>query len=108
ATLAARASDAEVRSPMEGTVLVRRVEEGETVVQNQPLFKVGNLARLVVEAQVDEADVGQVHPGTPAAVRVPAFEDLRLKAHVTRVAPEADRDRKSFEVDLELESPPPG
>jgi multidrug efflux pump subunit AcrA (membrane-fusion protein) len=93
---------------MDGVLLVRRVEEGETVVQNQPLFKVGNLARLVVEAQVDEADVGQVHAGTPAVVRVPAFEDLRLRAHVTRVAPEADHERKSFAVDLELESPPQG
>lgn len=106
ATLSARAADTEVRAPMDGTVLVRRVEEGETVVQNQPLFKIGNLSRLQLEAQVDEADVGQVHVGTAAVVRVPAFDRLRLRAHVIKVAPEADRERKTFEVDLALESPP--
>jgi HlyD family secretion protein len=108
ATLSARFSDAEVRAPMDGVVLVRRVEQGETVLLSQPLFRVGDLSHLQVEAQVDEADVAQVRPGTSAAVRLPAFEDRLVRAHVARIAPEADRERKSFGVELELESPPPG
>lgn len=108
ATLSARFSDAEVRAPMDGVVMVRRVEQGETVLLNQPLFRVGDLGHLQVEAQVDEADVGQVRPGTSAVVRLPAYQEQLVHAHVARIAPEADRERKSFEIDLELESPPPG
>ena len=107
-SLTARAGDAEVRSPIDGTVLVLRVERGETVTQNQPLLRVGDLSRLRIEAVVDESDVGRLRIGTAAAVRLAAFEDRLVRGRVTHLAPEADRDRKSFEVHLDLEDPPAG
>ena len=108
ASLAARASDAEVRAPIDGTILLLRIERGETVVQNQSLLRVGDLSRLHVEAQVDEADVGRVAVGTQALIRIAAFEERPLAGTVVRVAPEADRERKSFQIDLELAQPPEG
>jgi len=108
ASLLARASDVEVLSPMDGTVLFLRIERGETVVQNQSLLRVGDLSRLHVEAQVDEADVGRVALGTKALLRIAAFDEKPLAGTVVRVAPEADRERKSFQLDLELSEPPPG
>ncbi len=108
ASLTARAGDAEVRAPIDGTVLVLRVERGETVTLNQPLLRVGDLTRLRVEALVDEADVGRLRVGTEAALRLPAFDDRLVKGRITHLAPQADRERKTFEVDLSLDDAPAG
>ena len=43
-----------------------------------------------------------------AAVRLYAFEGKVFPAHVSRILPDADRDRKSFEVDVELDEAVPG
>jgi len=100
--LEARATDADVRAPMDGVVLARHVEPGEVVGVNQNVLRIGNLSRLWIEAQVDEADIGRIRLGMEAAVRLYAFEDRVVPARVTRILPDADRERKSFEVDLEL------
>ena len=59
-SLASRVSDTEVRAPLDGVVLAKSVELGEVVVVNQPLFKVGDVTRLILEVSVDEADIGRV------------------------------------------------
>lgn len=107
-SLRARARDADVRSPMTGVVLKRRVEKGEVVAMNQNLFRIGDLTRLWIESRVDESDIGRVRDKMAAAVRLYAFEGKVFAAHVARILPDADRDRKSFEVDVELDEPVAG
>ncbi|HNK46657.1 MAG TPA: efflux RND transporter periplasmic adaptor subunit [Pseudomonadota bacterium] len=107
-SLRARARDAEVRSPMAGVVLKRRIEKGEVVATNQNLFRIGDLTRLWIESRVDESDIGRVRDNMAAAVRLYAFEGKVFPAHVSRILPDADRDRKSFEVDVELDEAVPG
>ena len=107
-SLRARARDADVRSPMSGVVLKRRVEKGEVVAMNQNLFRIGDLTRLWIESRVDESDIGRVRDKMAAAVRLYAFEGKVFAAHVARILPDADRDRKSFEVDVELDEPVTG
>lgn len=108
AALQARANDAELRSPLDGVVLQRRIEVGEVVAVNQNLLRIGDLGHLWIEAQIDEADIGRVREGLRAAVRLYAFEGRVVQGRVARVLPDADRERKSFEVDLELTEPVEG
>jgi len=101
--LEARASDADIRAPMSGVVLAVHVERGEVVGVNQNLLRIGDTNRLWIEAQVDEADIGRVRVGMAAALRLYAFEDRVVRGKVARILPDADRERKSFEVDVELD-----
>jgi len=113
-SLASRVSDTEVRAPLDGVVLAKSVELGEVVVINQPLFKVGDVTRLILEVSVDEADIGRVHdgrgsaPASVVAVSLYAFPKQIQQGHVFEVLPDANRDRKAFLVKVKLDAPPEG
>jgi len=68
-----------IYSPIDGTVLSRSVSEGQTVASsfNTPtLFSIAkDLSKMQVRAAVDEADIGNVHPGERASFTVDAFPD---------------------------------
>jgi multidrug efflux pump subunit AcrA (membrane-fusion protein) len=104
-SLESRLKDAEVHAPMTGTILVRHIEEGEIVAVNQSLLRVGDVSHLWIESRVDEADVGRVRVGMAAGIDLYAFENHVVWGHVVRILPDGDREKKSFEVDIELDKP---
>jgi HlyD family secretion protein len=108
AALRAHARDVDVYSPMDGVVLSRHVELGEMVAVQQVIFRVGDVSHLWIESRVDEADIGRVRTEMPAAVRLYAFPGRTFHGKVARILPEADHERKSFEVDIDLAEPVPG
>ena len=70
-------SYATIYSPIDGVVMNKAVEEGQTVAAsfNTPtLFTIANdLTKMQVEAKVDEADIGEVKAGQPVIFTVDAF-----------------------------------
>jgi HlyD family secretion protein len=78
-----------IHSPIDGIVLNRAVEEGQTVAAsfNTPtLFTIANdLTQMRVEADVDEADIGQVKKGQRVEFTVDAYPDLKFEGEVTEV-----------------------
>lgn len=81
---------ASIRSPINGVVLTRAVEPGQTVaasLQVATLFTLAeDLAQMELQVKVDEADVGQVKEGQRAEFTVDAYTDRRYPAHITRVS----------------------
>jgi len=78
-----------IRSPINGVVLARKVEPGQTVaasLQAPVLFTLAeDLTRMKLQVAVDEADVGQVNVGQEAIFTVDAWRNRRYPAIVTRV-----------------------
>ena len=78
---------AAVRSPIDGVVLDRRVEPGQTVAasfQTPVLFTLASdLAMMELKVDIDEADIGQVHEGQSATFTVDAFPQRRFDAKLT-------------------------
>lgn len=110
-SLASDADDVDVLAPLSGVVLRRRVELGELVQQNQVLYEVADVTKLLVELQVDEADVARVRDGrdgSRAALTLYAFEGKTFAGRVLQIMPEPDRVRRSFLVKVKLDEPPPG
>jgi HlyD family secretion protein len=83
-------SKASIRSPINGVVLKRSVEPGQTVaasLQVATLFTIAeDLRRMELEVAVDEADVGQVKQGQQATFTVDTYPNRTFTAAVTRVA----------------------
>ena len=78
-----------IYSPIDGIVLNRAVEEGQTVAasMNTPqLFTITNdLSEMQVEANVDEADIGMVIEGQRVEFTVDAFPDETFSGKITEV-----------------------
>ena len=82
-------SKATIYSPVNGVVLSRQIDPGQTVAasfQAPVLFTIAeDLARMKLEVRVDEADVAQVHEGQRATFTVDAYPGRTFPATVTRV-----------------------
>jgi HlyD family secretion protein len=76
-------------APVDGVVIQRAVDEGQTVAAsfNTPkLFQIANdLRRMRIEALVSEADVGGVEEGQEVTFKVDAFQDRQFRGKVSQV-----------------------
>ena len=80
---------ATIYSPIDGVVLNRAIEEGQTVAAsfNTPtLFTIVNdLTQMQVQTSVDEADIGKVKQGQRVEFTVDAYADLKFEGTVSEV-----------------------
>lgn len=80
---------ATITSPIDGVVLNRAIEAGQTVAAsfNTPtLFTIVNdLTHMEVQTSVDEADIGKVNDGQRVEFTVDAYPDLKFEGTVSQV-----------------------
>jgi len=78
-----------IRSPVNGVVLARQIEPGQTVAASfstPTLFVIAqDLSQMKLEVAIDEADVGSVKQGQHATFTVDAFPGKTFPASITRV-----------------------
>ena len=78
-----------IRSPIDGVVIDRQIDEGQTVAAsfNAPvLFLIAqDLTRVQIEAQIDEADIGEIEDGQRVTFDVDAYPDLDFDGEVVQV-----------------------
>ena len=80
---------AEIYSPIDGVILSKAVEEGQTVASSfstPTLFTIAaNLTDMQLEAKVDEADIGQVKEGQDVSFSVDAFPGETFSGKVKQI-----------------------
>jgi len=78
-----------IRSPIDGVVIERTVEPGQTVAASMTapkLFTIAqDLSQVEIDAQVDEADIGQVASDNPVSFTVDAYPDVSFKGKVEQI-----------------------
>ena len=98
-------------SPMDGVVIERPVELGETVTGSGSfnagtvISTVADLGTMLVKAGVNEVDIGKIHLGQKARVTLDAFPRVLFNGTISRIAPAArlDDQVKVFDVEIALE-----
>lgn len=100
---------ATISSPIDGVVLSKEVEEGQTVASsfNTPtLFKIArDLTDMRVIADVDEADIGDVKEGQRVTFTVDAFPDDTFEGQVTQVRQEATTESNVVTYEVVISAP---
>jgi len=74
-------------SPINGTIIVRNIEPGQSVNTQTPVLVVAD--RLVIKAKVDETDIGQIKKGQQAYVILDAYPQSEIQSQVDHIAYES-------------------
>ena len=83
--LEARIAKTRMVAPIDGVILERAAEPGETVDPGGHLFTVADLKRTRVEAEVDEFDAGRIAVGAPVEIRAEGFEGKSWRGAVEEI-----------------------
>jgi HlyD family secretion protein len=110
--VAMAAEQGTIRSPIDGVVLARNVEVGQSVSPDSgptaiPLFDIAEDPNLMqIEASVVEADIGQVSVGQKVTFSVDAFPGKEFKGEVAQVrgAPTTDQNVVTYPVIVRIKN----
>jgi HlyD family secretion protein len=109
-----KTGDVTIRSPINGTVIEKTVEQGQIIASasgnvsgGTTLVKLADLGTVRARALVDEVDIGRLRPGQPAAVTVEAYPGRTFRGTVTKIEPQAvvEQNVTMFPVLIELRNP---
>ena len=101
----------EIKSPIDGIVIERAVDVGQTVaatMQAPVLFRIAqDLSKIQIEASVDEADIGGVKNGDVTNFTVDAYPERKFQGKVTqvRLAPEESQSVVTYTVIISADNP---
>lgn len=101
---------AEIYSPIDGIVISREVEVGQTVVSSMNvanLYTIADLDNMQIVGNVDEADIGQVKVGQNVTFTVDAYPNDRFDGTVTQVRlnPTTESNVVTYEVIVAAPNP---
>ncbi len=100
---------ATITSPIDGVILSKSVEEGQTVAASfstPTLFTIAqDLTDMRVIAEVDEADIGEVAEGQRVTFNVDAFPDLTFEGEVTQVRQEGTTENNVVTYQVVISAP---
>ncbi len=102
-----------VVAPMDGTVLTKNVEIGESITSGVSsfnagtvLFTVADVSRMIVRAGVNEVDIGKIQVGMPVKVTLDAYPKVAFAGRIDRIAPAVRIEDKVrvFDVEVRLDA----
>jgi HlyD family secretion protein len=100
-----------IRSPIDGVVIERAVDQGQTVaasLSSPTLFNIAqDMSEIQIEANVDEADIGNVNEGNAVQFSVDAFPDTDFSGQVkqVRLAPNETNNVVTYTVIITASNP---
>ena len=94
-----------ITSPLDGYVIDRFVDVGETVGPGAGKITLAQISSVYFEALVSENAVARVHPGQPVQVRADALPGRLFRGAVARVVPAARLGTRNFRVKVRLDNP---
>ena len=107
--------DTIIKAPIAGTILEKKVEEGQVITsrlsslaseEGQTLVTMADLDTVYVVTEVDETDIGKVEIGQPVTITVEAYPDTPFQGEVLKIAPQGLtlQNVTTFEVTSELKN----
>jgi HlyD family secretion protein len=100
-----------IRSPIDGTVVARNVDVGQTVaasLQAPTIFTIAqDLSKMLVYTKTDESDVGNIKPGKQVSFKVDAFPKETFRGTVTQVRmnPTIVQNVVTYDTMIEFDNP---
>ena len=94
-----------IRSPLAGTVLEKRVVQGQYVMEGEDLYRVADLSRIWVRARFFAGDLPLARVGAPVEAVAEGFPGEAFRGTVAFVDPVLDPATRTAGVRMDLENP---
>lgn len=94
-------------SPVDGVVVAREAEPGNTVVAGQAVLRVADPAQLWVRTRIDQNQSGAIAVGQAASIVLRSRQDVPLPGKVARIEVQGDAVSEEILVDVTFDSMPP-
>jgi len=98
-----------VTSPMDGLVIRRDVELGDTVMSGVSSFNAGTVLMtvadvdtMIIKAGINEVDIGKIGTGQPVRITLDAYPKVKFAGEIERIAPAARLEDKVKVFDVEI------
>ena len=110
---AANFQGSNIVAPMNGVVLTKDIEIGESITSGVSsfnagtvLFTVADVSSMIVKAGVNEVDIGKIRVGMPVKVTLDAYPKIAFRGRIDRIAPAVRIDDKVrvFDVEVRLDA----
>lgn len=75
-----------IRSPIDGRVIEKYLDEGEIVIPETPIITVADVENIRINAEVDETDSGKVNIGDPVDITSDAYPGRVFKGEIEEIA----------------------
>src|SRR5215471_1088145 len=103
----------EIRVPTAGTILERNVEQGEMVTTSFVgaegakgyVVTLADLSDIQVELDINQNDFNRISPNQPCTAVSDAYPDRTYKCSVAEIAPEANRQKATVQVNVKFLAP---
>ena len=100
---------AEVKSPIEGTVIRYYVDVGDSVIPQEPMpqepvLNIAYMDKVKIVVNVGEKDIAKLRKGEKVRVSVDAYPEENFLGRVVKVAPAVDPRSRKLKVELEIEN----
>jgi Cu(I)/Ag(I) efflux system membrane fusion protein len=92
-------------APADGTVIVKRIINGQRVVAGDELYRIVDLSNVWVIADVAEGDLADIKMGAPASVTFRAYRSQPVEGVVTFIYPEVRTETRTVRVRIEVANP---
>lgn len=107
-TIADRTVESVIKAPVSGMVLSREVDVGDPVVpltsfqEGTELFVIAPMTDLVFRGTVDEIDVGKLHEGMTADIKIGAIPEAKVTGMLRKISPKARKEDNTILFDVEV------
>jgi Cu(I)/Ag(I) efflux system membrane fusion protein len=92
-------------APASGTVIDKRIVNGQRVLGGDELYRIADLSQVWVIADVAESDLAMIKPGTSAAVTFRAYPTEPVEGTATFIYPDLKAETRTARVRIELPNP---
>lgn len=93
----------QIRAPITGVISERYIKLGNTIMVNDPLYRVTSFDPLVAYLHVPEREYQRITQGQPVAIDIDALADQQILATVTRISPIVDPETGTFKITIEIQ-----
>lgn len=94
-----------ITAPASGTVIEKPSVAGMRFMPGEVLFKIANLNRVWLNADVFEQDLGKIKPGTAARINIATYPDKKFSGKVDFIYPTLNPETRTGKIRIELANP---